>query len=483
MKINLNNIIQFCVGLALSAALSFATVACTSASSSAITSTVSPITTSTVITTPSATSSPTTTQRRTPSTTPNPGTSTASATTYHIGIYSDATCTNSISSLDWGNLSQGTSETQTMYIENLDNQTMTVTASIPASANTADVTFTNSGPLNMIPGSLGPSVYQLQMSLAASSTANPGNLNFSINLTGTIPVNITSHVNIVPPPTTSAAGINLTTTSTTSNIGIYSDAACTNPISSLNWGNLPQGTSATQNVYLENLNNQTMTVTASISSNTTTGITFTNSGPLNMIPGSSGPSVYQLQMTLSASSSAKIGIINFNISLAGATPLSITNQVNIVSPSTAPSTITPALTLSSIAVTPAYPILGGVGSTQQFTATGTYSDGSNVNITSQVTWASDTPGTATISSAGLATGIATGTANITATLSGVTSTPVILTVITPTLSSITIMPASPAILATGAATGTANITAALSGVTSTPVILIVIAPASTTTST
>jgi uncharacterized protein YjdB len=71
-----------------------------------------------------------------------------------------------------------------------------------------------------------------------------------------------------------------------------------------------------------------------------------------------------------------------------------------------------------------------VGSKQTFTATGTYSDGSTADITSQVTWTSDTP-SVTINSTGLATGVATGSANITAALSGITSPPVSLTTTSP----------------------------------------------------
>ena len=127
-----------------------------------------------------------------------------SATTYHIGVYSDANCTKPVSSLDWGNLPRGTSVTQTIYVKNADNQTAKVTVSISAGA-TSGVTFTNSGPINMSPGSLGPSVYQLQMSLSASSVAALGNLNFSISFTGAIPVSITSQVSIVPLSTAPAS--------------------------------------------------------------------------------------------------------------------------------------------------------------------------------------------------------------------------------------------------------------------------------------
>jgi uncharacterized protein YjdB len=93
--------------------------------------------------------------------------------------------------------------------------------------------------------------------------------------------------------------------------------------------------------------------------------------------------------------------------------------------------VTAAPTLSSIAIAPASPASLVVGSTQQFTATGTYSDSSTADISSQVTWNSDTPTAATISSTGLATGVAAGAVNITATLSGITSSPVSLTVMAP----------------------------------------------------
>jgi hypothetical protein len=85
-----------------------------------------------------------------------------------------------------------------------------------------------------------------------------------------------------------------------------------------------------------------------------------------------------------------------------------------------------AATLQSIAVTPANPSIAN-GLTQQFTATGTYSDNSTQNLTGQVTWASATPATATISSGGLATGAAAGTSNISAT-SGAVSGSTLLTV-------------------------------------------------------
>jgi hypothetical protein len=85
-------------------------------------------------------------------------------------------------------------------------------------------------------------------------------------------------------------------------------------------------------------------------------------------------------------------------------------------------------TLSSIAITPESPGNLTVGATQQFAATGTYSDDSTSDITSEVTWNSDNTSVATIDSTGLATGVAAGTADITASMSGLTSPAVILKV-------------------------------------------------------
>ncbi len=82
-------------------------------------------------------------------------------------------------------------------------------------------------------------------------------------------------------------------------------------------------------------------------------------------------------------------------------------------PGTAALTVTPAV-LVAIAVSPPVEALA-VGQTEQFTATGTYSDLSTQNLTDSVTWSSSSMKTATLSSSGLATGVATGVATVTAT--------------------------------------------------------------------
>jgi uncharacterized protein YjdB len=82
-------------------------------------------------------------------------------------------------------------------------------------------------------------------------------------------------------------------------------------------------------------------------------------------------------------------------------------------PGTAALTVTPAV-LVAVTVTPPVDAIG-VGDTEQFTATGLYSDLSTQNLTNTVTWSSSDTSTASVSPAGLATGLAVGATTITAT--------------------------------------------------------------------
>ena len=75
-------------------------------------------------------------------------------------------------------------------------------------------------------------------------------------------------------------------------------------------------------------------------------------------------------------------------------------------------------TLSSISVSPANPTVQS-GASQQFTATGTYSDGSTQDVTGQVVWGTSNPAVATISSSGLATTTSAGTTTISVSRAGI----------------------------------------------------------------
>lgn len=100
--------------------------------------------------------------------------------------------------------------------------------------------------------------------------------------------------------------------------------------------------------------------------------------------------------------------------------------------------------LVSLAVTPAAPSIA-LGTQQQFTATGTYSDGSSQNLTGSAAWASSALNVATIGSGGLASSVATGTTTISATSGSITGIAT-LTVTPATLVSIAVTPSLPAII-------------------------------------
>ena len=219
-----------------------------------------------------------------------------------------------------------------------------------------------------------------------------------------------------------------------------------------------------------------------------------------------------------ASSSASVASISTSGLVDGVT-VGTSNITAVLSDITSPTIVITVVNpaLSSIAVMQPPNII--VGSSQQLTATGIYSNGSAADVTSQVTWSSFDATVVSIALSGLTTGVAAGTTKITAALSGVISPAITLTVIDPAPYSITITPASPANLmagstqqfaaianypggttknitseatwvssdmtnatisstglTTGVATGTTNITASLYGVTSLAVTLTVIAP-------
>ena len=138
-------------------------------------------------------------------------------------------------------------------------------------------------------------------------------------------------------------------------------------------------------------------------------------------------------LTLSATWSSSVGVVTINSS-GSATAVAASSGG--VKPGAAPQTVTITATSGSIknsalltvsdglvtvAVTPPTPNISA-STTETFTATGTFQDGSSQQIDSSVTWKSSPTSVATISSSGVATGVATGQATISATCSS-TSTP------------------------------------------------------------
>ena len=101
--------------------------------------------------------------------------------------------------------------------------------------------------------------------------------------------------------------------------------------------------------------------------------------------------------------------------------------------------------LQSISVTPVLPVLA-VGGTQQFSATGTYSDGSTRDLTRVASWSCSAPAVASINQNGFANALTVGTARIAASLDAFSSS-ASLTIDAATLQSISVNPPNPSIVA------------------------------------
>jgi len=95
-------------------------------------------------------------------------------------------------------------------------------------------------------------------------------------------------------------------------------------------------------------------------------------------------------------------------------------------------------TVTQLAVSPTNPTVQ-VGSTTQFTATGTTAVGNQIDVTPGVNWTSSKPGVATVSSSGLLMGVSAGTSVINASYQN-GSTQTFATVTSATLKSIAIAP-------------------------------------------
>jgi len=123
----------------------------------------------------------------------------------------------------------------------------------------------------------------------------------------------------------------------------------------------------------------------------------------------------------------------------GAGSSTITAALGTIS-ATATLSVNP-LALVSIAVTPVNASIA-LGTKQQFAATGTYADGSTLDLTTSATWSSSAPSVATAKHKRIATSASTGQTTITAVAASIGgSSP--LTVTPAALVSIAITPAIP----------------------------------------
>jgi 6-phosphogluconolactonase (cycloisomerase 2 family)/uncharacterized protein YjdB len=124
-------------------------------------------------------------------------------------------------------------------------------------------------------------------------------------------------------------------------------------------------------------------------------------------------------------------------------PVTITATLGAVQGSSALTVLPPALV--SVTVTPRGPGVA-LGLTEQFHATGTYTNGTSADVTGALTWTASPTSTATIAANGLAATHASGTATITASAGpGALTDSTTLTVNPPALVSLAVSPHNPSV--------------------------------------
>ncbi len=212
-------------------------------------------------------------------------------------------------------------------------------------------------------------------------------------------------------------------------IGTGVFAASTNLVS-VTFGSQALGTSSNpQTVVLTNNQSSSLTIT-SVGSNSA-DFAVTSTCPISPAKLAAGASCAAAVTFSSKATGARSGTLSF-ADLANNSPQTVS-----LSGTGAPAN------LVSIALSPLSSSIA-LGRTQQFTATGTYSDGTTQDLASSVTWTSSVPGVATVSGGGLVTSINQGATTVTA-ASGSIAGSTTLTVTAPVLMSITVSPATAAI--------------------------------------
>jgi hypothetical protein len=167
-------------------------------------------------------------------------------------------------------------------------------------------------------------------------------------------------------------------------------------------------------------------------------VAFTLTGPTGPVAGTLAYNVGTFVATFTPSAPLVVGA-SYTATVSGATDLQ-------GHPMAAPFTwsFSTGVVLTSLQVTPAGASVPK-GKAQQYTATGTYSDGTTQNLSAQAAWTSSNTAVASVTSpGGMALGLALGSTTIGATVSGITGS-VTLTVIAPVLMAIQVTPAAASI--------------------------------------
>ena len=282
------------------------------------------------------------------------------------------------------------------------------------------------------------------------------------SLSGTASVTVTSAILTGIDVSVPAPSLIAGSTEQLSATGVYSDGSTQSLTSQVSWGS-SDATVATVNAagVLTGVKAGSVTVTATLGTVSGAGnvsVTATSLSSITITPAAFSIAAGQNKQ-LSATGYYSNGTsqdvtsqVTWNSQNTASATVNSSGLVSGVSAGSATITATLGSTtgttvatvttsqLKSIAISPVTASIA-TGQTQQYMASGIFSDGSQSDITNSVTWSSNATNIATVNATGLATGVSTGTASISASSGSVTSaTPATLTVTSAVLTEIDIAP-------------------------------------------
>ncbi|MCW4003170.1 MAG: hypothetical protein NWE95_04565 [Candidatus Bathyarchaeota archaeon] len=134
-------------------------------------------------------------------------------------------------------------------------------------------------------------------------------ISLALTLTAYSATNVSININ--------SSGLITTTSTPSSSLGVYSDSACTVPLTALDWGSLSPGGTVTKNVYLKNTQG---TATLTLGMTTSNWNPTSANGPITVTWNKQGTTLAPGQstaatLTLTVSSSIS-GITSFNVQIA-----------------------------------------------------------------------------------------------------------------------------------------------------------------------
>ncbi|MBN3551538.1 Ig-like domain-containing protein [Vibrio neptunius] len=287
-------------------------------------------------------------------------------------------------------------------------------------------------------------------------------------ISNTVDVNVTNAVMTSILVTPSSVSLAIGQTQPLVTTAIYSDGSSTDISGSVTWRSTDTTTATvTQTGTLLGVQVGTTNITATIegiSSNTVTvEVTDAVITSLNVTPASISLAKGQTQ-TLVATATFSDGTSSdlsdsvswqpVNTAIATVTPkgtlrgievgnTTVTATINHISSNTVNVEVTDAV-ITSLDVTPASVSIAK-GQTQTLIAMATYSDGSNVDTSDSVTWASDQTTIAPVTPDGMLMGNQVGSADVTATIDGISSNRVSVEITNAVITSLDVTPTSVAI--------------------------------------